>query len=81
MPQPIRVTRGKLTEHQVREIRARYRRRNGKAGTRNYVAVAPRGFPSGDSEPVARYDWPQTPDPIQEAEHRVFQSIAAAPRK
>ena len=49
--------------------------------TRNYVAVAPRGFLCGDAEPAARHDWPQSQDRIEEAEHRVFQCIATARRK
>jgi phospholipase/carboxylesterase len=41
---------------------------------RNYAAVAPRGFPREQGG----FAWPQTPDHIQEAEHRVFDGIEAA---
>ncbi len=41
---------------------------------RNYAAVAPRGFPREGGGA----GWPQTPDHIQEAEHRVFDGIEAA---
>ena len=41
---------------------------------RNYAAVAPRGFPREGGGFV----WLQTPDHIQEAEHRVFDGIEAA---
>jgi len=46
---------------------------------RNYVAVAPRGFcQEGDGGSGKSYDWPQTPEHIQEAECRVFDCIEAA---
>jgi phospholipase/carboxylesterase len=46
---------------------------------RNYVAVAPRGFAQESGESSDRtYDWPQTPEHIQEAECRVFDCIEAA---
>jgi phospholipase/carboxylesterase len=46
---------------------------------RNYVAVAPRGFrQEGDETGEKSYDWPQTPEYIQEAECRVFDCIEAA---
>jgi len=45
---------------------------------RNYVAVAPRGFPAeGDGE-AAGHDWPQNLRHIQEAQQRVFEAIAEA---
>ncbi len=49
---------------------------------RNYVAVAPRGFRAfqGDVEREG-WGWSQHPEHIQEAEHRVFESIEAAQRK
>jgi len=49
--------------------------------TRNYVAVAPRGLLCGNAEAATCYDWPQGEDEIEEAELRVFQSIAAATRQ
>jgi phospholipase/carboxylesterase len=49
---------------------------------RNYVAVAPRGFRrEGGPSKVKCYDWPQTPEHIQEAESRVFDCIEAAQRR
>ena len=47
---------------------------------RNYVAVAPRGLPLDDAAGVPAYGWPQSPECIEEAEHRVFESIEAARR-
>lgn len=43
---------------------------------RNYVAVAPRGFPLPSGG--AYYGWPQTPDRIQEAEQRIAECVEAA---
>jgi phospholipase/carboxylesterase len=48
---------------------------------RNFVAVAPRGFPGERAPGGAGYRWPQTPDHIGESEHRVFESIRAAESK
>jgi len=49
---------------------------------RNYVAVAPRGFrQEGDEADLPGYDWPQTPEHIQEAESRVFDCLEAAQRR
>jgi phospholipase/carboxylesterase len=48
---------------------------------RNYVAVAPRGFDSGETTGRPQYGWPQTPQEIQEAEARVYQSIEIAKQK
>lgn len=49
---------------------------------RNYVAVAPRGFrQDGEASKAKCYDWPQTPEHIQEAEARVFDCIEAAQRR
>lgn len=44
---------------------------------RNYVAVAPRGFPTGEECPRG-YVWPQTQDHIQEAADRVLEAVDAA---
>ena len=49
---------------------------------RNYVAVAPRGFHSGDAgSSLESLDWPQTIDHIQEAERRVFDAVDTARKK
>ncbi len=49
---------------------------------RNYVAVAPRGFCRDGVEAQGKcYDWPQTPEHIEEAEGRVFDCIEAAQRR
>jgi phospholipase/carboxylesterase len=52
---------------------------------RNYVAVAPRGFDQeGDHDAQAGeryYDWPQTPEHIQEAQCRVDDCLEAAHRR
>ena len=49
---------------------------------RNYVAVAPRGFALDEkSGSQQQYGWPQTPEEIQEAEARVYQSIEIAKEK
>jgi phospholipase/carboxylesterase len=45
---------------------------------RNYVAVAPRGFLQESASGAKNYDWPQTPEHIQEAQCRVFDCIEAA---
>lgn len=47
---------------------------------RNYVAVAPRGFPipPGGRVDSARYGWQQTPEEIQGAAQRIAESIEAA---
>lgn len=42
---------------------------------RNYAAAAPRGFRSDNSEGL---DWPQDPQSIESATHRVFDCIGAA---
>ena len=48
----------------------------------NYVAVAPQGFRPADAEPSPQgYGWLQTPDQIQRAEQRVFESIELAQLK
>ena len=50
--------------------------------TRNYVAVAPRGFRlGGGGSDREGYGWPQTQDHIQEAEWRIFESIEVARQK
>ncbi len=48
---------------------------------RNYVAVAPRGFACQQDDFPRAYCWPQTQDHIEEAEHRVFQSIEEASKR
>jgi len=49
---------------------------------RNYVAVAPRGFPHGQEEAgPGLLDWPQTGEYIEEAERRVFHAVEAACRQ
>jgi phospholipase/carboxylesterase len=49
---------------------------------RNYVAVAPRGFPGGQEEAgLGLLDWPQTEEFIEEAERRVFHAVEAACRQ
>lgn len=49
---------------------------------RNYVAVAPRGFPCEQQRAgLGRLDWPQTEAYIEETERRVFGAIEAARRK
>jgi phospholipase/carboxylesterase len=49
---------------------------------RNYVAVAPRGFPPSGAAPCGHgYVWPQTPDHIHEAECRVVEAVETAARK
>jgi len=46
---------------------------------RNYVAVAPRGFHTGEEEAgLGRLDWPQTEGHIEETERRVFHAVEAA---
>lgn len=45
---------------------------------RNYLAVAPRGFPGGGEGEAPECGWPQTPERIEEAERRVFDAIEAA---
>jgi len=42
---------------------------------RNYAAAAPRGFPCETSQVL---DWPQDPQSIESATHRVFDCIGAA---
>ena len=54
---------------------------------RNYMAVAPRGLPVGSANNAnlandrQQYGWPQSDEPIQQAEQRVFDSIERAGRK
>lgn len=49
---------------------------------RNYAAVAPRGFHPSMGEPDAEgYGWPQTPDHIEAAQQRIFDSISAVEQK
>jgi phospholipase/carboxylesterase len=47
----------------------------------NYIAVAPRGLDLGDEASAQGYGWQQTEDHIQQAEQRIFESIATAKRK
>jgi phospholipase/carboxylesterase len=50
---------------------------------RNYVAVAPRGFPTGGpgQSDCGGFGWRQTPDEIHGAEQRILDSIEAAREK
>lgn len=49
---------------------------------RNYVAVAPRGFRKEERAPGSGiFDWPQTPEHIQETQSRVWDCIEAARRR
>ena len=45
---------------------------------RNYAAAAPRGFRGADA---VRLGWPQTPEMIEAAAHRVFDCIEAAAKR
>jgi phospholipase/carboxylesterase len=47
----------------------------------NYVAIAPRGLYVGNEAEHEGYHWQQTDDHIQQAEQRIFDSIATARQK
>jgi phospholipase/carboxylesterase len=50
---------------------------------RNYVAVAPRGtlLPAAGEAQEETYGWQQTEDHVQQAEHRIFESIEAVAQR
>jgi phospholipase/carboxylesterase len=61
-------------EHQLRRIMP-------LISMRNYVAVAPRGLCQfGKDEPLG-FGWPQSPEALEQAEHRIFDAIETAAEK
>jgi phospholipase/carboxylesterase len=61
-------------EHQLRRIMP-------LISMRNYVAVAPRGICQAGKDGLSGFGWPQTDGMVEQAEQRIFSSLAIASHK